>query len=59
MYFTWINASFHPSHYDNAANVILLRKRLDVDHDCVVLYYLPVSQFIMRTVLLIFPFVIF
>ncbi len=29
LYFTGLYASFHPSHSDNAANVILLRKRLD------------------------------
>ncbi len=29
LYFTWVYASFHPSHSDSAANVILLRKRLD------------------------------
>ncbi len=29
LYFTWVYASFHPSHSDNAGNVILLRKHID------------------------------
>ena len=38
LYFTWVYASFHPSHSDNAANVILLRKRLDAAHVSMGLY---------------------
>ncbi len=31
-YFTWVYASFHPTHSDNAANVILLKKSIDAYH---------------------------